>query len=313
MSTRALSDAIDAIDHYDADRLARALYGLNCTYENKQWLLDHLKQIRPSSRWAQLVMTTARTLPTVFCAPLIQTVKKILTWSSRMECDEWICCLEMWHQLLQVEPSSQAWSWLTPEMLLGSWTRDEWTRVFSVLDQLDAWFYAWECIHSWASRGIADPIDLVLAKLYRDPAHRPLNAAPLEEAIPYLYASPSPLVRETVVAWAQRFGVWSATIRFNCFLKLIEEEAPLAAMRELLEQGIDIQDDGPDSLDLLLKLDWFLHNNRDLCAAILVLVFQFTSWKPQDVPGTQYGDEMSLATLVPRHLVRRAHLLALLE
>jgi hypothetical protein len=214
---------------------------------------------------------------------------------------------------LQVEPSSQAWSWLTPEMLLGSWTRDEWTRVLSVLDQVDAWFYAWECIHSWAQRGIADPIDLVLAKKYSDAAHRSFNAAPLEEAIPYLYASPSPLVRETVVAWAQRFGVWSATIRFNCFLKLIEEEAPLAAMRELLEQGIDIQDDGPDSLDLLLKLDWFLHNNRDLCAAILVLVFQFTSWKPQDVPGTQYRDAIRIAHFVPRHIARRTQLLALLE
>jgi hypothetical protein len=188
MSTRALSDAIDAIDRYDADKLARALYGLNCTDENKQWLLDHLKQIRPSSRWAQLVMTTARTLPTVFCAPLIHMVKKILTWSIGMECDEWICSLNVWHHLLQVEPASQALVELTPEMLLGSWTRDEWTRVFSVLDQLDAWFYSWECMSAWASRGIADPIDLVLAKKYSDAAHRSLNAAPLEEAIPALFA-----------------------------------------------------------------------------------------------------------------------------
>jgi hypothetical protein len=74
-----------------------------------------------------------------------------------------------------------------------------------------------------------------LAKKYRDVAHRPLNAAPLEEAIPALYASPSPLVRKTVVTWAERFGVWIGTIRFNCLLKLIEEEAPLAAIRELLE------------------------------------------------------------------------------
>jgi hypothetical protein len=237
----------------------------------------------------------------------------MLTWSTRMEYDEWICCLDVWHQLLQVEPSSQAFIEMTPEMLLGSWTRDEWIRVLAALDQFDAWFYFWECMSAWASRGIADPIDLVLAKLYRDVAHRPLTAAPLEETIPALYTSPSPLVRETVVAWAQRFDAWHQVIRFNCLLKLIEEEAPLAAMRELFEEGIVVQNKGPDARDLFLNLDWLLRNNRDLCAAILVLVYQFTSWSPQDVPGTQYGDEMSLNTLVPRHLVKRAQLLALLE
>jgi hypothetical protein len=164
MPNDALSDALDAIDYYDVDRLARALYCLNCTDENKRSLLDHLKQIRPSSRWAQLVMTTARTLPTIFCAPLIQLVKKILTWSTRMECDEWICSLNVWHQLLQVEPSSEAFIELTPEMLLGSWTRDEWTRIFNRLEQTGAWYYPWECMSAWAQRGMADPIDLVLAK-----------------------------------------------------------------------------------------------------------------------------------------------------
>jgi hypothetical protein len=102
-------------------------------------------------------------------------------------------------------------------------------------------------------------------------------------------------------------------VRFNCLLKSIEEEAPLAAIRELLEQTIIISNDGPDARDLFLNLDWLLHNNRDLCAAILVLVYQFTSWSPQEIPGTQYGDAMSLETLVPRHLVRRAQLIALLE